>query len=100
MRNYRLTYKTIRTSMKYFTYKVYQVDPLTRENLNANGTYGGDDREFGWRRFNPATRNCVNAARWRIGKKIAEFRIWNSALLTCEAAACPFSSVTAALTDI
>ena len=55
----------------------------------ADGVFldGGDDREFGWRRFNPATRNCVNAARWRIGKKIAEFRIWDSALLTCEAVA-------------
>ena len=33
----KVTYKTVRTTMKYFTYKVYQVDPLTRENLNANG---------------------------------------------------------------
>ena len=39
----RVTYKGIRTNMKYFTYKVYQVDPLTRENLNANRCYGGDD---------------------------------------------------------
>ncbi|MCR4759670.1 MAG: hypothetical protein K5705_05290 [Oscillospiraceae bacterium] len=39
----KVTYKTVRTNMKYFTYKVYQVDPLTRENLNANGCYGGDD---------------------------------------------------------
>ncbi|MBP0967994.1 MAG: hypothetical protein J5722_10185, partial [Oscillospiraceae bacterium] len=36
-------YTNIRTNMKYFTYKVYQVDPLTRENLNANGKYAGDD---------------------------------------------------------
>ncbi len=39
----KATYEKVRTNMKYFTYKVYQVDPLTRENLNANGTYGGDD---------------------------------------------------------
>lgn len=37
------TYDGIHTNMKYFTYKVYQVDPLTRENLNANRSYGGDD---------------------------------------------------------
>ncbi len=37
------TYEGIHTNMKYFTYKVYQVDPLTRENLNANRSYGGDD---------------------------------------------------------
>ena len=39
----KATYDKVRTNMKYFTYKVYQVDPLTREILNANGTYGGDD---------------------------------------------------------
>ena len=55
----------------------------------ADGVFldGGEEMEFGWRRFNPATRGCRNDAPWRIGKKIAEFRIWNSALLTCEAAA-------------
>ena len=36
-------YKGIRTNMKYFTYKVYQVDPLTRENINASRRYGGDE---------------------------------------------------------
>ncbi len=36
-------YQHIRRNMKYFTYKVYQVDPLTRENLPANGKYGEDD---------------------------------------------------------
>ena len=53
----------------------------------ADGVFldGGEKMEYGWRRFNPATRNCRNDAPWRIGEKIAEFRIWNSALLTCEA---------------
>ncbi|WP_037292800.1 hypothetical protein, partial [Ruminococcus flavefaciens] len=37
------TYKGIHTNMKYFTYKVYKVDPVTRENLNANDCYGQDD---------------------------------------------------------
>ena len=55
----------------------------------ADGVFldGGEEMEFGWRRFNPATRSCRNDAQWRIGKKIAEFRIWNSALLSCEAVA-------------
>ena len=55
----------------------------------ADGVFldGGEEMEFGWRRFNPATRGCRNDAPWRIGKKIAELRIWNSALLTCEAVA-------------
>ncbi|WP_295085838.1 dockerin type I domain-containing protein [Ruminococcus sp.] len=37
--------KNIRTNMKYFTYNVYKVDPLTRENLpaNPNTAYGVDD---------------------------------------------------------
>ncbi len=37
------THQAVRTSMKYFTYKVYRVDPLTRENINENGVYGADD---------------------------------------------------------
>ena len=55
----------------------------------ADGVFldGGEEMEFGWRRFNPATRNSRNDAPWRIGKKIAELRIRNSALLTCEAVA-------------
>ena len=55
----------------------------------ADGVFldGGEEMEFGWRRFNPATRICCNDAPWRIGEKIAEFRIRNSALLTCEAVA-------------
>ena len=55
----------------------------------ADGVFldGGEEQEFGWRRFNPATRSCVDDAIWRIGEKIAEFRIWDSALLTCEAVA-------------
>ena len=55
----------------------------------ADGVFldGGEELEFGWRRFNPATRNYGSGPKWRIGKKIAEFRIWDSALLTCEAVA-------------
>ena len=55
----------------------------------ADGVFldGGEEMEFGWRRFDPATRSCRNDAPWRIGKNIAEFRIWNSAMLTCEAVA-------------
>ena len=35
----------IRTNMKYFTYKIYKVDPLTRENIPADpkAPYGADD---------------------------------------------------------
>ncbi|MBR4132714.1 MAG: S-layer homology domain-containing protein [Oscillospiraceae bacterium] len=32
----------IRTSLTYFTYKVYRVDPLTRGNISESGTFGVD----------------------------------------------------------
>ena len=32
----------IRTTMKYFTYKLYRVDPLTRENISESGEWGVD----------------------------------------------------------
>lgn len=43
---YRKTSDSIRTNMKYFTYKCYRVDPLTRDNLNETGTTTGDDPLF------------------------------------------------------
>ena len=33
----------IRVGMRYFTYKIYRVDPLTRENLSESGVYGVDE---------------------------------------------------------
>ena len=32
-----------KTNIKWFTYKVYRVDPLTRENINENKKHTGDD---------------------------------------------------------
>ncbi len=46
---------------------------------------GGDELEFGWRRFNPQMRNCVNRAPWRTGEAAKKLRIWNRALMTAEA---------------
>ena len=41
---YRLDeYDSIRRNLKYFTYKVYRVDPLTRENISESSKYGEDD---------------------------------------------------------
>ena len=34
---------SVRTTMKYFTYKLYRVDPLTRENINESGVWGEDE---------------------------------------------------------
>ena len=55
----------------------------------ADGVFldGGDEREFGWRRFNPATRSFHSTAGWRIGGNVAALRIWDAALLSCEAVA-------------
>ncbi|MBR5372834.1 MAG: hypothetical protein IK130_11545, partial [Oscillospiraceae bacterium] len=37
---------SIRTDMKYYTYKVYRVDPLTRDNIPENGIYNADSPLF------------------------------------------------------
>ena len=34
---------TYRTNIKWFTYKVYRVDPLTRENISESDVYGVDE---------------------------------------------------------
>ena len=36
-------YTAMRRNLHYFTYKIYRVDPLTRENLSESGVYGVDD---------------------------------------------------------
>lgn len=36
-------YKNYKTNLKWFTYKIYRVDPLTRENLSESKTYGVDE---------------------------------------------------------
>ncbi len=48
---------------------------------------GGDEFEFGWRRFNPQMRSCVNPAPWRTGDAVKKFRVWDAALMTAEAVA-------------
>ena len=40
---FRQTNKSIRHNLHYFTYKVYRVDPLTRENISESATYGVDE---------------------------------------------------------
>ena len=40
---YKDNHSSIRTNLKYFTYKVYRVDPLTRENISESGQYGVDE---------------------------------------------------------
>ncbi|MBO5953479.1 MAG: Ig-like domain-containing protein, partial [Oscillospiraceae bacterium] len=35
--------KSYKTNMKYFTYKVYRVDPLTRENINEGDTWSDNE---------------------------------------------------------
>jgi len=55
----------------------------------ADGRFldGGDDFEFGWRRFHPQQQGCVNPAPLRIGETAERFRIWKSALMTAESVA-------------
>ena len=36
-------YDSIHRNLRYFTYKVYRVDPLTRENISESKVYGVDD---------------------------------------------------------
>ena len=40
---YKDNHSNIRTNLHYFTYKVYRVDPLTRENISESGQYGVDE---------------------------------------------------------
>ena len=54
----------------------------------ADGRFldGGDEFQFGWRRFPPQMRNnCPNSAPWRIGKTVKRFAVRSSALMTAEA---------------
>lgn len=53
----------------------------------ADGRFldGGDEFQFGWRRFNPQMRNCPNDALWRIGGSVKRLAVWKSALMTAEA---------------
>ncbi len=43
---YQDDYAAIRRNLHYFTYKIYRVDPLTRENLSESEEYGVDDPLF------------------------------------------------------
>ena len=43
---YLQSHKNIRETMRYFTYKMYRVDPLTRENLSESKNYGVDEPLF------------------------------------------------------
>ena len=54
----------------------------------ADGTFldGGDEFQFGWRRFPPQLRNnCPNSAPWRIGKTVKRLAVRSTALMTAEA---------------
>ena len=39
---YTASYDAYRTNMKWFTYKIYRVDPLTKESISEDPTYGSD----------------------------------------------------------
>ncbi|MBR6119577.1 MAG: S-layer homology domain-containing protein [Oscillospiraceae bacterium] len=40
---YLESHDDIRSNIRYFTYRVYRVDPITRENLSENPYYGTDE---------------------------------------------------------
>ncbi|MBR6718512.1 MAG: hypothetical protein IKI77_09250 [Oscillospiraceae bacterium] len=40
------SFSAMRRNLHYFTYRIYRVDPLTRENLSESGEYGVDDPLF------------------------------------------------------
>jgi hypothetical protein len=46
---------------------------------------GGDERQFGWSRFSPNLLNVNGSKRLRVGEAIQSLRIYNRALMTCEA---------------
>ena len=55
----------------------------------ADGCFldGGNELEFGWRRFPPQMQGVKNPAPMRCGVKTGFFRIWKKALMTAEAVA-------------
>ena len=46
---------------------------------------GGDERQFGWSRFSANLLNVNGSKRLRVGEAIQSLRIYNRALMTCEA---------------
>lgn len=53
----------------------------------ADGKFldGGDDRQFGWRRFNPELIRRPNRSPWRVGAGVLHLKFWNDRLQTADA---------------
>lgn len=51
-----------------------------------NGVFldGGEELQFGWRRFNPRLIRRFNPAPWQVGQQVRQLRVFDRALMTAE----------------
>ena len=51
-----------------------------------NGVFldGGEELQFGWRRFNPRLIRRFSPAPWQVGQQVRQLRVFDRALMTAE----------------